>query len=477
MPKKKKENSDKKPEPEVPVVEQEEEEPPPPTETEREAQLRREYDELTHTLNDLKKKAEQLRCENDVLQTEAEKMRVDSREYTAYVTKRTQKRQSAIVTLSEQNQQELEELRHQREQEQEEHSRQANELKKQILERENELVLLKTEIEELGEIKRLQKQQLVRVAELQREMEDTNCRHTDAIQALRAQFFAEKQKYEARARQKVHALALAANKEASQCLMAHTQQVCEENQRLRKELQQLIQRAQVLHDHQEALQTQRQGLLLELEYVQDLRQLRPAHTAAELSQQEAVCSEIEARAPPPRPDAVALARSRLQKQQLVRIAELQREMEDTNCRHTDAIQALRAQFFAEKQKYEARARQKVHALALAANKEASQCLMAHTQQVCEENQRLRKELQQLIQRAQVLHDHQEALQTQRQGLLLELEYVQDLRQLRPAHTAAELSQQEAVCSEIEARPAPHARRRGTRPQLFPHRRALLTRVE
>ncbi|XP_035281435.1 coiled-coil domain-containing protein 166 isoform X2 [Anguilla anguilla] len=156
---------------------------------------------------------------------------------------------------------------------------------------------------------KLQRQQLARIAELQREMDVTNSQYTGSIQALRAQFFAEKQKYEAQAREKVHTLALAANKEATQCLISHTQQVSQENQWLRKELQQLIQRAQVLHDHQEQLQAQRQQLLLELDYMQDLRQLRPAHTAEERCQQEAACSQREAQDPFSRPDPLAFARN------------------------------------------------------------------------------------------------------------------------------------------------------------------------
>ncbi|KAG5846219.1 coiled-coil domain-containing protein 166 [Anguilla rostrata] len=305
---KKKEKVEKVPEAEA-VLDPEAEPPPPPTETERELQLRREYEELTDTLNDLKRRVEQLRCENDLLQSEADKMHVDSREYTAYVSSRTQKRQSAISTLDEQNQLELRTLRDQREQEEEKHSQQANDLKRQLLERESELVLLKSEIDEIGEIKKLQRQQLARIAELQREMDVTNSQYTGSIQALRAQFFAEKQKYEAQAREKVHTLALAANKEATQCLISHTQQVSQENQWLRKELQQLIQRAQVLHDHQEQLQAQRQQLLLELDYMQDLRQLRPAHTAEERCQQEAACSQREAQDPFSRPDPLAFARN------------------------------------------------------------------------------------------------------------------------------------------------------------------------
>ncbi|KAJ8268775.1 hypothetical protein COCON_G00113820 [Conger conger] len=304
MPKKKKEKAQKQAEA---VLDPEAELPPPPAETEREAQLRREYDELTDNLNHLKRRVEQLRCENDLLQSEADRMRVDTREYTAYISQRTQKRQSAITTLNEHNQQELQKLCGQRELEEEKHSEQANELKRQVLERESELVLLKNEIDELGEIKRLQKQQLSRIRELQGEMEVTNSGYTESIQGLRTQFFAEKEKYEDQAREKVHTLALAANREATQCLVRHTQQVSQESGWLRVELQELIAHAQVLHDHQGVLQAQRQQLQLELDTAQDLGRLHPAHTAQERCQQEEA-SQRSPQCPFTRPDPLAFAR-------------------------------------------------------------------------------------------------------------------------------------------------------------------------
>ncbi|CAB1351369.1 unnamed protein product [Coregonus sp. 'balchen'] len=84
------------------------------------------------------------RRENEFLQNEANQTRMESR---------TQKRQSAIVTLSDQNHQELEALKRQREETLNKYQEQANELKKEILEKENELALLNIEIAELREFK------------------------------------------------------------------------------------------------------------------------------------------------------------------------------------------------------------------------------------------------------------------------------------------------------------------------------------
>ncbi|XP_042154115.1 coiled-coil domain-containing protein 166 isoform X3 [Oncorhynchus tshawytscha] len=195
-------------------------------------------------------------------------------EYMSYMSKRTQKRQSAIVTLSDQNHQAQENLKRQREENLDKYQEQANELKKEILEKENELALLNIEIAELREFKSLQQQQLGRIAELEREVTSMHCRHSESLQALKAGFLSEKERYEAQAKQKIQALALAANREASRCLLSHTRAVSLENQHLREELQQLIQRAHSLRGLQDQLQAQRQQLLLEREYVRELRRLR-----------------------------------------------------------------------------------------------------------------------------------------------------------------------------------------------------------
>ncbi|XP_062372592.1 basal body-orientation factor 1-like isoform X3 [Sardina pilchardus] len=189
---------------------------------------------------------------------------------------RTQKRQRAIVTLSDQNHQQLEGLREQREELLGKYEEQASELKQNILEKENELALLNIEIAELREFKSLQQQQLSCIAELEKEVVTMRCRHSESLQALKSDFLREKERYQAQAQREVNSLALAANKEASECLLSHTQEVAMENRDLRAELQELIQRADALRTHQDQLQAQQRQLLLEKEYVHELRRLRAA---------------------------------------------------------------------------------------------------------------------------------------------------------------------------------------------------------
>ncbi|XP_030635127.1 butyrophilin subfamily 1 member A1 [Chanos chanos] len=224
----------------------------PQAEPDREARLQKEYDALIEELNGLRTK----------------------QEYMTYLAKRTQKRQNAIITLSDQNRKELEQLKREKEEMVENYNRQAEELKKEILKRESELALLNTEIAGLTEFKSLQQQQLSRIAELEQEVFTLKCSHSECLRRLRADFLAERARYEEEAKDKIQALTLKAKQDVAHYLITHTQEIHQENQRLCEELQYLIERSQSLHKRQQKLQTQHQQLLTEREYVKDLRRLR-----------------------------------------------------------------------------------------------------------------------------------------------------------------------------------------------------------
>ncbi|XP_072544899.1 coiled-coil domain-containing protein 166 [Salminus brasiliensis] len=250
----------------------------------RDGDLQTEYDTLTETLSALKIRAEQLRRDNDFLQNEVYQTRMESQEYMSYISKRTQKRQSAIVSLNDQSQKELEDLRRQREKALEKYQEQATELKREILQKENELARLNFEIAELRELESLKQQQLSRIAELEQEVAAMHFHHSNTLLALKARFLKEKKHYEAQAKHKVQEFVQTANKEAYRCLLSHMQEVSQENQRLRKELQMLIPRAHALRGHQQLLQTQHRNLLLEKEHMQKLYHLHSStylHTVAQ----------------------------------------------------------------------------------------------------------------------------------------------------------------------------------------------------
>ncbi|KAM3857800.1 coiled-coil domain-containing protein 166 [Diretmus argenteus] len=229
--------------------------------------LQRKFDELTDTLKKLKRRREELCRENEFLQKEANQTRLESQAYISYPSRRTQKCQSLIVTLSDQNQQKLEALKKQRGETLAKYQEQATELKMLIQEKEGKLAALNTEISQLREFKSQQQQQLGRRAELEKEVIRMQRQHWESQRALKADFLSEKQRHQSLAERRAQAEALTANREASCYLRSYTRQVSEENRRLRAELQQLLQRAQALRSRQSRLQAQRQRLLLEREYV------------------------------------------------------------------------------------------------------------------------------------------------------------------------------------------------------------------
>ncbi|XP_017328033.1 uncharacterized protein ccdc166 isoform X1 [Ictalurus punctatus] len=243
-------------------------------EAEREAQLHREYESLTETLINLKKRKEQLRRDNEVLQREADQICMDSQEYKSYMSKRAQKRQNASVTLTDPRQQRLEELSKQREEMVEKHKEWVNGLKNDILEKETELAMLNLEITKLEDVKSLQQQQLDRIAELKEEVVTVNCHHCKTLHTLKAKSLMEKERYKAESKRMLWEVICQVNKDASVSMLSYIQQVTEENFCMYKELQQLIQRAQALRSHQQFLQTQRRQILLEKKCVQELQRLR-----------------------------------------------------------------------------------------------------------------------------------------------------------------------------------------------------------
>ncbi|MBN3287454.1 CC166 protein, partial [Polyodon spathula] len=192
----------------------------------------------------------------------------------AYMAKRTQKRQNAIITLSDQNHKQLEDIHRKKEELLAEFNDRQTELKNQLLEKEGELSKLNKDIAALWECKHLQQEQMSHIKELEKEVMEMRAKHSESLQSIKAHFLHEKVHNEKQSRQRVQALAVEASREASRCLVEHTHSIEVENRLLRQELLHLIHQTQVLHIHQGELEEQRQQLLRERQYVEDLKRLR-----------------------------------------------------------------------------------------------------------------------------------------------------------------------------------------------------------
>ncbi|CAH3021347.1 unnamed protein product [Porites evermanni] len=245
-----------------------------PEPTGKEQELRKELEVLTEKLSNLKREVEELRKENEWLQEEAHQTRLESHEYMSYMAKKTQKRQTTIISLSDSNQQELENIKKQREQMLKEYQDKKQALKQLLLEKEAELALTNSELAELEEYQTLQRDQKAEIARLEQEVHTMRGKHSEAIQKLKSQFLREKRTYQKESDEKIQEMAQQASQATKQCLDEHTRKIKEENGVLRKELLQLIKRTRALHEHRRELEEQHKRLLRELQYSRDLKKLR-----------------------------------------------------------------------------------------------------------------------------------------------------------------------------------------------------------
>ncbi|XP_002738993.1 coiled-coil domain-containing protein 166-like [Saccoglossus kowalevskii] len=246
----------------------------PPKPTEKELLLRAELESLTEELAGLKKRVEELRHENEWLQQEAHQTRVESHEYMSYMSKKTHKRQTTIITLTDQNQKEIEDINKQKEEMLKEYEEKKQALRNILLEKEAELAKTKKELDDLEEFKRLQADQVQRIKDLEKEVMKMRGKHTDTIQKLKTQFLSEKRNYQQDSESKVNELAKQANREALHCLNEHTSRIKDENRELRRELLKLIQTTRALHEHKQELEDQRKQLMREQQYGNDLKTLK-----------------------------------------------------------------------------------------------------------------------------------------------------------------------------------------------------------
>lgn len=242
-----------------------------------ELRLQQQYSRLCQELEDVKGTRARLRAENEFLQQEAQQLRAESQAFLCYVAKRAQRRQAAVLSLDEHNRQSLAALGRARQELLARYQRDEAALRQQLLLREGELLQLSREVEGLGEIQALQREQATRLQELQEELAVTRQQHTQQLQETRRRFLLEKAACEQQAQQQLLCLVQQAQGVAAQCAQEHSEQAKCENRELRLELQRLLQRSRALQSHKSRLETQAQQLLRERRCMQDVAGLYHAY--------------------------------------------------------------------------------------------------------------------------------------------------------------------------------------------------------
>ncbi|KAB0363974.1 hypothetical protein FD754_008130 [Muntiacus muntjak] len=238
--------------------------------SERGQYLQREHKLLSEELDACKQLDDQLRQENDLLDSEAARLSEENRFYASYASTRAQRRANSIVTLEEQNRVDLSQIHRQRAELASIYRAREDGLRAQQLEMEARAAQMAQQVQELQPYKELQLEHLAGIRALERELLHTRVEHTQLLDRVKQQFLEDKAAFEREARQRVQSLAQRAEREAARALLAHIQAIRVDNGRLRQELLQLRHQAKVLRDTRRQLLEQREQLRRELEDTRDL---------------------------------------------------------------------------------------------------------------------------------------------------------------------------------------------------------------
>lgn len=120
----------------------------------------------------------------------------------------------------------------------------------------------------------------------------------------------------------------------------------------------------------------------------------------------------------------------LKNRQLEEIDQLEKQIVEVRKEQTKVISELRSEFLKEKTEHRKEAENRINAIVKAANKEARECLTENTLKIKLENQRLRGELLELIQNSKDLTGLKQKMEKQREELLGEIKYAEDLKKIR-----------------------------------------------
>uniref|UniRef100_A0A8D2LCW0 DUF4515 domain-containing protein n=1 Tax=Varanus komodoensis TaxID=61221 RepID=A0A8D2LCW0_VARKO len=129
----------------------------------KELYLQKEHAALTEHVNVCAQRARQFQWESEFLDKEAQQIRETSKVYLSYLTRRTVRRQNAIVSLNDQNRVDLARIKQQKAELVAQYTEREKAVRHQLLERETKLRLISKEAEAMQAWRELQLEQLTRI--------------------------------------------------------------------------------------------------------------------------------------------------------------------------------------------------------------------------------------------------------------------------------------------------------------------------
>ncbi|CAF3384124.1 unnamed protein product [Rotaria sp. Silwood1] len=265
--------------------------------SEKETILQTELDNKVRELAEIKLRAQVSEEENHWLNEEAKKIRIKTDEYMHFMSKKTNLRQTKIVTLTDYHRKEIEDI-----------NRDKEKMLKEYKQKKEEFIFVLSECylnEKTGnyhhqtypnmhvtsnsstmnvgspinerienEYQLIQEQQNNEIKRLQHEITRMRGQHVNEISHLKLTYEKELQQQRNNENVKVEEIRRQADKEAEQFLYDQTKSIQNENVELRQALQNMLKRTQVLHNLKQRLEEEQLHLINRIKLTTDLRKIR-----------------------------------------------------------------------------------------------------------------------------------------------------------------------------------------------------------
>ncbi|CAF0858982.1 unnamed protein product [Rotaria sordida] len=242
--------------------------------SEKEIVLQTELDNKVKELAEIKLRAHAFEEENHWLNEEAKKIRIEMDEYMHFMSKKTNLRQTKIVTLTDYHRKEIEDINRDKENMLKEYKQKKEELRLQIIEKGQLLIQVKNDLEAMNEYKLIQEQQNNEIKRLQNEITQIRSQHVSGISRMKLTHAEELQQQRTIENAKIEEIRQQADQEAEQFLYDQTLNIQNENVELRKALQDMLKRTQLLNDLKQRLEEEQLHLINRIKLTADLRKIR-----------------------------------------------------------------------------------------------------------------------------------------------------------------------------------------------------------
>ncbi|CAF1039012.1 unnamed protein product [Adineta steineri] len=240
----------------------------------RELILQEELDKKVEKLAEIKLRVRQAQEENNWLNEEANKVRAETAEYVQYMSKKTNTRQTQVITLTDYYREQVKDINREKENMLKEYERKKEELRSQLMKKEQFLSQTKRELDGIGEYKNIQEQQNNEIKRLQEEITQIRGKHVRGISQMRLTFEKELQQQRMDEGAKVQAIRRQADEEAEQFLYDRSIAIQNENLELRKSLQGYLKRIHALNESKQHLEEEQINLIRQLKLATDLKRIR-----------------------------------------------------------------------------------------------------------------------------------------------------------------------------------------------------------